>query len=716
MATALTTTSLSSSSDEDEVLQTETTNEQNNRSRVQLFLDLGREAILKRFHDNDTQSFSTDPHELFKELQVLKPQIDQLKKDHVLQQDQYDLLIPPTGDTVDSTQFDITLLMILLTNFCGFKYPLKRNGRQDRSWFPQVTDTDEFSNIVRVKKLRDLFSHKTHVSDDEFDKLALEFQEPLLALGETQAKIDHIHKIRLIDEPTRTTLDKYEKPLFNHNLTLPVENFSHREKELDDLHDKLTNSLGSKLGVVLCGFPGVGKSETARKFCKEHQKTLYKGSVMWINAESRLTLESEFQDIADELGILGIKTSAGNYVETKKLVNSVYRHLTVKIEESTNMILMVFDGADDQSALLEFLPKSADYTPRILVTSQCTKWDSKFNCLELDMFNEENALKFFTDNTMKPQYTDAREIAELLNTISRHPLALQQAVSYIKENSVTVEEYTNLLDERHKDMMSKGTDQIGNPSVNKTLDTSINRLRKISLDVSDILDILAFLDGKEICKGFLIMFLNNDQVRLNSALTLLRKYAIVNYEINSKAEYNHQMIRIHSLAQLFLQSNQNVQEVSKNLEKITSAFIEDLRMCNKLYKPRDGKLWLNHFYKIYENNKWKKCLLNSFIYEQMLLEHFMESKGNYTKLLEIYEYIINHIIDVNHPEYLTTKHNMASCHQKMNNDEKALQLYQEVEEAQLKTLGTSHADYIRTKHNLAICLNDKKMKKKSKFQ
>ncbi|MEO0686838.1 MAG: NB-ARC domain-containing protein, partial [Cyanobacteria bacterium J06649_11] len=415
-------------------------------------------------------------------------------------------------------------------------------------------------------------------------------------------------------------------------LTLPVENFCHREKELDDLHEKLTNSLGSKLGVVLCGFPGVGKSETARKFCKEHQKTLYKGSVMWINAESRLTLESEFQDIADELGILGIKTSAGNYVETKKLVNSVYRHLTVKIEESTNMILMVFDGADDQSALLEFLPKSADYTPRILVTSQCTKWDSKFNCLELDMFNEENALKFFTDNTMKPQYTDAREIAELLNTISRHPLALQQAVSYIKENSVTVEEYTNLLDERHKDMMSKGTDQIGNPSVNKTLDTSINRLRKISLDVSDILDILAFLDGKEICKGFLIMFLNNDQVRLNSALTLLRKYAIVNYEINSKAEYNHQMIRIHSLAQLFLQSNQNVQEVSKNLEKITSAFIEDLRMCNKLYKPRDGKLWLNHFYKIYENNKWKKCLLNSFIYEQVLLEHFMESKGNYTKL------------------------------------------------------------------------------------
>ena len=63
--------------------------------------------------------------------------------------------------------------------------------------------------------------------------------------------------------------------------------------------------------------------------------------MFWINAESKATLESEFQDIAEELGILGIKTSDGKFIETKKLVKSVYRHLTVKIKESAKMVLMV---------------------------------------------------------------------------------------------------------------------------------------------------------------------------------------------------------------------------------------------------------------------------------------------------------------------------------------------------------------------------------------
>ena len=99
---------------------------------------------------------------------------------------------------------------------------------------------------------------------------------------------------------------------------------------------------------------------------------------------------------------------------------------------------------------------------------------------------------------------------------------------------------------------------------------SISRLRKISQDVSSILDILAFLDGKEICKGFLIMFVNNDQAKLNDALTFLRKYSIVNYETNSTIAYNRQLIRIHSLAQLFLQSIQTDQEIVRNCLLYTS--------------------------------------------------------------------------------------------------------------------------------------------------
>ena len=87
-----------------------------------------------------------------------------------------------------------------------------------------------------------------------------------------------------------------------------------------------------------------------------------------------------------------------------------------------------------------------------------------------------------------------------------------------------------------------------------------------------------------------MMFVNNDQAKLNNALTFLRKYSIVNYETNSTIAYNQQLIRIHSLAQLFLQSIQTDQEIVRNLIKISSVFIEDLDCL--LYtspSPRDKR-------------------------------------------------------------------------------------------------------------------------------
>ena len=50
-------------------LPNETTKEQNNRSRLQLYIELGHEALLNKFHDNDKYSFSRDPKQLYLELQ-----------------------------------------------------------------------------------------------------------------------------------------------------------------------------------------------------------------------------------------------------------------------------------------------------------------------------------------------------------------------------------------------------------------------------------------------------------------------------------------------------------------------------------------------------------------------------------------------------------------------------------------------------------------------
>ena len=347
-----------------------------------------------------------------------------------------------------------------------------------------------FANIMCIKKCRDELQHKPFsVPDSEFNRIVPLFQEPLLALGVPKQRMDNILNMRIADETTKLELEKkHKQPQFNHNLIPPIKNFFSREKELEELHDKLTKSENSggkgddddnsKMGVVLCGYPGVGKSETARKYWFTYGKSSsYFGTVLWVDAENAATLESEFQDIADECGIKKTKNpKTGNYVEAKKLVDLVYRHFAITTtttetaQPSPKKVLFVFDGADEPTIVKRFLPRCIDYAPYILITSQCTNWGSQFDNIEMNVFNTDDALQFFIKNTSpSQQYRDTVEIKKLLADISCHPLALQQAVSYIRKNTSTIKEYIALLEgARRSDMLSEQADPMGNPSVNST--------------------------------------------------------------------------------------------------------------------------------------------------------------------------------------------------------------------------------------------------------
>ena len=719
---------------------------------MQIFRGLSEEACLERFHDNDTQSFSRDPQKLYVELQEKKPQIDKLKKKGVLKQDQYNLLIPPSVNppsvnTVESSKFDITLLMVLLTNFCGFKYPMK-------NWIPQPTDTNTFADIVRVKRSRDEVQHmRFEVSDAEFKRIVPLFAKPLLALGVPQERIDNVLNMRIIDEETKQTLRKYEQSQtsFDHNFIPPITNFFSRDKELKELHEKLTKSVGSKLGVVLCGFPGLGKSETARQYWIEYGKSTYEDIIVWVNAENAATVESEFRDIGNECGIQLIRNIDGKNVAVKELVDLVYRHFAAKQTSSPRKVLFVFDGADDPNVLLQFLPKSIDYSPHILITSQCQDWGNRFHHVELQVFSVKKALQFFIKNTLN-QYKDEEEIKILLDEISCHPLALQQVVSYMKINSMNVEGYRSLLKQNTKEMFSEGVNEVDKKSVNSILSVSINRLRNMNQDVSDLLDIFAHLDGKEIKKGFLLLLFGNDVYKLNKVLTLLRKYSIANFEEmgrNLNVSFTEQVIRIHSLTQTFIESNQTRKIFSEQLEKIANIFITDLEDCEALKKIQNGKLWLNHFNKIIETDSKKSIILNCFLDKQQLIENLFMTIGiNYTNYFHICQYISEYqkqkhgekhpaylkavyhfctslcLLDkereafdiikcnadsqhaINGPldiDFLKSKNLLGDCFEKLENYDEALRTYKEVEKAQLKTLGPTHRDYLENKHNLAQC-------------
>ena len=261
--------------------------------------------------------------------------------------------------------------MTLLTNLCGFTYP-------GRKFKPAQTDKSEFAELFRLKRGRDNIKHKPKlsVSDQRFYNLFAELTPSLLALGVNQDTIDNIKTMKIRDKVTRAQIAIFNKmkeslKSFNFNSIPPVDNFFSRENEIDDLHKKLIASFRSKFGVVLHGFPGLGKSETARKYWKKYGKCQYDDIVVWINAESVTTMENQFKQIADRCGLEDkITNPDGKLKSSKEIVDIVYRFFASG--NNQQKVLFVFDGADKQDILFNFLPQAINDAPYILITSQIT--------------------------------------------------------------------------------------------------------------------------------------------------------------------------------------------------------------------------------------------------------------------------------------------------------------------------------------------------------
>ena len=118
-------------------------------------------ALLRILHnsknDPNYDGLPEDPHLLYQELSSKHlNSIQQLKKSSILQQDQIDLILPPNDNKTDSTKFDITLICILIRNFCD-RLPAPINGWNDKN--PPTHDTSIAAYVIRAREWRNYIHH-----------------------------------------------------------------------------------------------------------------------------------------------------------------------------------------------------------------------------------------------------------------------------------------------------------------------------------------------------------------------------------------------------------------------------------------------------------------------------------------------------------------------------------------------------------------------------
>ena len=109
-------------------------------------------------------------------------------KPRVINNSQWNLLYPPSGDPPESKTFDVTLLTVLFRNICRFP-------KTGWSVAPVDTDRSTQANIVRIKSYRnEVYAHvtSTQVDNATFESLWQKISQALVELNIPQNDVDDL--------------------------------------------------------------------------------------------------------------------------------------------------------------------------------------------------------------------------------------------------------------------------------------------------------------------------------------------------------------------------------------------------------------------------------------------------------------------------------------------------------------------------------------------
>lgn len=178
--------------------------------------------------------------------------------------------------------------------------------------------------------------------------------------------------------------------------------------------------------AVLVGPAGIGKTQLALQYAQQSQRRY--AAICWLSALDGETLQS------------ALHRCCAHFSLTAQSANDSALALRVGVEEQPRPWLLVFDGANEDTAatVIEACPANAIH--HIIVTSTHPRW--KARVVPVLPWSPEQGAAYLR---RRIESATPEEAAELSEELSGLPLALDQAACYIENQKCAVEEYRLLL-------------------------------------------------------------------------------------------------------------------------------------------------------------------------------------------------------------------------------------------------------------------------------
>jgi predicted transcriptional regulator len=341
-------------------------------------------------------------------------------------------------------------------------------------------------------------------------------------------------------------------PPFTFGVEEPRLRFVGRKKELNEL--KAALSCGTQLLWLVAGPGGMGKSQLMKKFLFDVKN---ENNCVWLHGENTASLQNSVNSLGKKLHQHNIIQETLPDVAQNSGENSISSQLNPILDSISTLLnerpwIFVIDNIDETYDAAKTVINTLIQRSYIIsfVTSRLRNivGGSYDAIVEVKQLSDEDAQTFIHRSL---QCTCSSErVSELCTTLQNHPLALNQAVDYIKEaqswsnEKYCIADYLVAFHTQTKTLLNqKGYGE--NLTVFNTYQVSVKRIRtKHGGHAIAILHRLAYFDPDGVSLPFVVEFLKKRlfwSSRFEEGLALLNKFSLISIK--------HNVITVHRLVQ-----------------------------------------------------------------------------------------------------------------------------------------------------------------------
>jgi hypothetical protein len=245
----------------------------------------------------------------------------------------------------------------------------------------------------------------------------------------------------------RTTSELPVDPFIIHMPPTHIADFIDRKALFGKIKGALSRPEPGVNVAVLIGMGGAGKSQLAMKYCQIVSQQQV--SVFWANASSEQDLNQSYSVLAEKISkALGVNTAFSD-------LNSSVQYVKESLCSSFTRWVLVFDNYDVPSEfgdIRSFIP--AAFHGSIIVTSRHPDAARLGVGIEVNGMDESEALELLmrrTGSTSEAQNVEHGKL--IVKRLGYLPLAIDQAGSYIRKQSLPLSEFMNHYNKRREHVL-----------------------------------------------------------------------------------------------------------------------------------------------------------------------------------------------------------------------------------------------------------------------